>query len=235
MTVLQLGREDYRKLAVLLRKAGTMSEERHIFIAIEGVIGVGKTTLARLLQPYFRSELLLEIVEENPFLPRFYEDRARYAFQTQIFFLLSRYRQQRIAVPEALKRGNLISDYLLDKDRIFARLNLQGDEWEMYERLYEILADRTVRPDLVVYLRAQLDTLMGRIAMRDRAFERAMERGYIEELRRAYEAFFGEYDRAPLLVLDTDHLDYVHRPEDLQVVVGAVRTMLREGYRRVTM
>ncbi len=212
-----------------------MTEERHVFIAIEGVIGVGKTTLARLLQPYFQSELLLEIVEENPFLPRFYEDRARYAFQTQIFFLLSRYRQQRIAVPEALKRSNLISDYLLDKDRIFARLNLQGDEWEMYERLYEILADRTVRPDLVVYLRAQLDTLMGRIAMRDRAFERAMERDYIEELRRAYEAFFSEYDRAPLLVIGTDRLDYVHRPEDLQVVVGAVRTMLREGYRRVTM
>ncbi len=211
-----------------------MSEERHVFIAIEGVIGVGKTTLARLLQPHFQSELLLEIVEENPFLPRFYEDRARYAFQTQIFFLLSRYRQQRIAVPEALERGNLISDYLLDKDRIFAHLNLRGDEWEMYERLYEILADRTVRPDLVVYLRARLDTLMGRIAMRDRAFERAMERDYIEELRRAYEAFFGEYDRAPLLVIGTDHLDYVHRPEDLQVVVGAVRTMLREGYRRVT-
>jgi len=193
-------------------------EEGNRFIAIEGVIGVGKTTLARLLQPHFGSNLLLEIVEENPFLPRFYEDRARYAFQTQIFFLLSRYRQQRVAVPEALKGGNLISDYLLDKDRIFARINLDGDEWEMYERLYEILADRTRKPDLVIYLRANLDVLMGRIAIRDRSFERTVERGYIEELRQRYDVFFGEYERTPL-----------------QVVTGAVRTMLQEEYWRVTM
>jgi len=210
-------------------------EEGNRFIAIEGVIGVGKTTLARLLQPHFGSNLLLEIVEENPFLPRFYEDRARYAFQTQIFFLLSRYRQQRVAVPEALKGGNLISDYLLDKDRIFARINLDGDEWEMYERLYEILADRTRKPDLVIYLRANLDVLMGRIAIRDRSFERTVERGYIEELRQRYDVFFGEYERTPLLVINTDGLDYVHRPEDLQVVNGAIRTMLQEEYWRVTM
>ncbi len=212
-----------------------MTEDRHVFIAIEGVIGVGKTTLARLLQPYYQSELLLEIVEENPFLPRFYEDRARYAFQTQLFFLLSRFRQQRVAVPEALSRGNLISDYLLEKDRIFARINLDGDEWEMYGRLYEILVDRINRPDLVIYLRAGMDILMGRIATRDRSFERTMDRDYLEELRQIYEAFFEEYDRAPLLVINTDHLDYVHRPEDLQVVIGAVRTVLQEGYRRVVM
>lgn len=212
-----------------------MSEERHVFIAIEGVIGVGKTTLARLMQPHFDSDLLLEIVEENPFLSSFYGDRARYAFQTQIFFLLSRYRQQRVAVPAALQRRNLIGDYLLEKDRIFARLNLSGDEWEMYERLYEILADRTIKPDLVIYLRARLDVLMGRIAQRDRAFERSMEIDYIESLRQVYESFFAEYDRTPLLSIDTNDLDYVHRPADLQVVLGAVRTMLLEGYQRVTM
>ena len=210
-----------------------MSEDRRIFIAIEGVIGVGKTTLARLLQPHFDSELLLEIVEENPFLPRFYEDRARYAFQTQIFFLLSRYRQQRIAVPEALQRRNLISDYLLDKDRIFAHINLEGDEWQMYGRLYEILAERTTRPDLVIYLRARLDVLMGRIATRDRSFERSMEMDYIEQLREVYESFFAEYDRTPLLSIDSNGLDYVHNLEDLQSVIGAVRTMLREGYQKV--
>lgn len=212
-----------------------MAAERHVFIAIEGVIGVGKTTLARLLQPHFQAELLLEVVEENPFLPRFYEDRARYAFQTQIFFLLSRYRQQRVVVPETLRRANLLSDYLLEKDRIFARINLTGDEWEMYERLYEILADRTIRPDLVIYLRARLDVLMGRIAQRDRAFERHVEESYIEQLRQAYEAFFESYDRAPLLAIDTNDLDYVHNPEHLRVVVGAVKTMLREGYQRVVM
>ncbi len=212
-----------------------MTEQRHVFIAIEGVIGVGKTTLARLLQPHFQAELLLEVVEENPFLPRFYEDRARYAFQTQIFFLLSRYRQQRVVVPETLKRANLLSDYLLEKDRIFARINLSGDEWDMYERLYEILADRTTRPDLVIYLRARLDVLMGRIAQRDRAFERSMEEGYIEQLCQAYEAFFESYDRAPLLAIDTNDLDYVHNPEHLRVVVGAAKTMLREGYQRVVM
>jgi len=211
-----------------------MSEDRHIFIAVEGVIGVGKTTLARLLQPHFDSELLLEIVEENPFLARFYEDRARYAFQTQIFFLLSRFRQQRVAVPEALQRRNLISDYVLDKDRIFARINVEGDEWAMYERLYEILVDRVVQPDLVIYLRARLDVLMGRIATRDRSFERSMEIDYIEQLREVYETFFAEYDRTPLLTIDTNGLDYVHRLEDLQAVIGAARTMLHEGYQKVS-
>ena len=212
-----------------------MTEERRVFVAVEGVIGVGKTTLARLLQPHFDSELLLEIVEENPFLSDFYGDRARYAFQTQIFFLLSRYRQQRVAVPAALQRRHLISDYLLDKDRIFARINLTGDEWDMYERLYEILADRAPRPDLVVYLRARLEVLMGRIAQRDRSFERAMEVEYIESLRQVYDAFFTDYDRTPLLTIDTNNLDYVHRPADLQTVIGAVRTMIQEGYQRVAL
>ncbi|MBN1483601.1 MAG: deoxynucleoside kinase [Chloroflexia bacterium] len=206
-----------------------------MFIVIEGVIGVGKTTLSRLLQPHFEAELLLEIVEENPFLPRFYQDQARYAFQTQMFFLLSRYRQQRITVPEALQQSSLISDYLLDKDRIFAQLTLEGDEWWMYQRLYEILDERLVRPTLVVYLRAGLDVLMGRIAMRDRSFERSMPRDYIERLRLTYEDFFGGYDAAPLLSIDTNALDYVHKPQDLQTVLGAVRTMLQQGYLRVSM
>jgi deoxyguanosine kinase len=127
-----------------------------MYIAIEGVIGVGKTTLARLLQPSLKTELLLEVFEENPFLSNFYADRERYAFQTQMFFLLSRYRQQRSAVPQILADGQgLISDYTFEKDALFAQINLKGDELEMYFRLHEALAEKIPLPNLVVYLRAE--------------------------------------------------------------------------------
>src|SRR5512140_1401750 len=129
-------------------------ESRRMYIAIEGVIGVGKTTLARLLQPSFEnSDLLLEVFEENPFLSDFYADRARYAFQTQIFFLLSRYRQQHKVISDTLAQATLISDYLFAKDWLFAHLNLQGDELAMYERVHAILGEQIPQPDLVVYLR----------------------------------------------------------------------------------
>src|SRR5512138_1365984 len=175
-----------------------------MYVAIEGVIGVGKTTLSRLLQPVFEAELLLEVFEENPFLSDFYADRQRYAFQTQIFFLLSRYHQQRRGVGAILKTGkSLMSDYTFAKDSLFARINLRGDELDMYHRVHEALAEKITHPDLVVYLRATTDTLMERIAMRDRSYERNMERGYIEELNQAYEKFFsGPYDSTPVLTID---------------------------------
>ncbi len=157
-----------------------------MYIAIEGVIGVGKTTLARLLQPTFDATVLLEVFEENPFLSSFYADRERYAFQTQIFFLLSRYHQQRRGVSEALEQGgNLIADYTFEKDALFARINLHGDELEMYYRVHEALAEKVIQPDLVVYLRADPGVLMQRIALRDRPYERNIEQGYIEELCQA--------------------------------------------------
>ena len=208
---------------------------RHPFIAIEGVIGVGKTTLARLLAPRFGAALLLEVFEENPFLSAFYADRARYAFQTQIFFLLSRYRQQHEAVPQALARGPLISDYTFAKDRLFAHLNLHGDELEMYERVYQILAEKIPHPDLVIYLRATTDTLMERIALRDRPYERDMDRDYIEALNRAYEGFFAAYREAPVLTIDTDHLDIVHNPDDLETIVTRVRSVLKTGDHQPTL
>src|SRR5512146_1351061 len=176
-----------------------------MYIAIEGVIGVGKTTLVRLLQPEFQADILLEVFEENPFLSKFYEDRARYAFQTQMFFLLSRYYQQRRGVPELLASGKaLLSDYTFEKDALFARINLSGDELEMYDRLHEALAEKIPMPDLIVYLKADTDTLMQRIAFRDRPYERQMERGYINDVNQAYDAFFaGEARRRrPVLVID---------------------------------
>ncbi|HIC93058.1 MAG TPA: deoxynucleoside kinase [Anaerolineae bacterium] len=202
---------------------------RHLYIAIEGPIGVGKTTLARLIKDQFEAELLLEVFEENPFLSRFYADRERYAFQTQIFFLLSRYRQQHQVVPEILRRSNLISDYTFAKDRLFAHLNLRGDELEMYERVHTILAEKIPTPDLIVYLRADTDVLMARIAIRDRPYERNMDRDYIDAVRAAYERFFVHYDQAPVLPIDTNELDFVRHPEDLDYIILRIRSVLRKG------
>lgn len=200
-----------------------------MYIAIEGVIGVGKTTLARLLQPAFDAALLLEVFEENPFLSDFYADRARYAFQTQVFFLLSRYHQQRRAVGELLaEKGGLFSDYTFEKDALFARINLSGDELEMYYRVHDALAEKIIRPDLILYLRASTDTLMARIAFRDRPYERNMERDYIHQLNLTYDAFFSDHDQdSAVLTIDTDDLDYVRSSEALQFVENRVRQTLR--------
>jgi deoxyadenosine/deoxycytidine kinase len=193
------------------------------YLAIEGVIGVGKTTLARLLQPRFDAELILEIFEENPFLPKFYTDREGFAFRTQAFFLDSRYKQQK-----EIKRNNksLIADYILDKDRIFACLNLTGDELEMYNRFYKSLAETIVKPDLVVYLRASHEVLMARIASRDRPYERGMDPDYIRSLHQAYENYFENYDDTPLLTIETDEINYVLNPEHLSYIEGQIRTAL---------
>lgn len=205
-----------------------------MYLAIEGVIGVGKTTLARLLQPRFQAELLLEVFEENPFLSDFYADRERYAFQTQIFFLLSRYYQQRRAVPEILAKGaNLIADYTFEKDALFARINLKGDELEMYYRVHEALAEKIPEPDLIVYLRADTDVLMQRIALRDRPYERHMEREYIDQLNRAYDEHFLHLYPADaqkgrrVLVIDTNGIDYVRRPEELNWIEQRIRQTLK--------
>ena len=202
-----------------------------MYIAIEGVIGVGKTTLARMLQPAFEAEILLEVFEENPFLSDFYSDRARYAFQTQIFFLLSRYHQQRRGVTAIVETGkSLLSDYTFAKDSLFAQINLKGDELEMYNRVHEALAEKIVMPDLLVYLQATTDTLMQRIAMRDRSYERNMERGYIEELNQAYESFFStSYKETPVLTIDTDPLNIIHNPKHLKYIENRIREALNLG------
>ena len=196
-----------------------------LYIAIEGVIGVGKTTLARMLAPGLDAELLLEVFEENPFLSDFYSDRARYAFQTQIFFLLSRYQQQRSGVTTIVESGScLLTDYTFAKDSLFARINLQGDELEMYKRVHEALAEKIPLPDLLVYLRADTDTLLKRIALRDRSYERNMDRDYIESLNRAYEDFFSrQCDDRRVLTINTDPLDFVRHSEHLHFIENRIR------------
>ena len=199
-----------------------------MYVAIEGVIGVGKTTLARLLQPAFDAEIILEVFEENPVLSDFYSDRERYAFQTQIFFLLSRYHQQRRTVHEIIGTGkNLFADYTFAKDALFARINLQGDELDMYYKVHEALAEKIEKPDLLVYLQATTDTLMQRIALRDRPYERQMERAYIHELNMSYEDYFSKpIDHTPVLTIETDNLNIVQNPEHLKWMENRIRQSL---------
>lgn len=199
------------------------------YVAIEGPIGVGKTTLARLVHQPLEAELLLEVFEENPFLSDFYADRAKYAFQTQIFFLLSRYRQQHEVIARVLQRSSLVSDYTFAKDQLFARLNLSSDEMAVYETLHGVLAEKIPLPDLVVYLKADLDVLLERIAIRDRTYERAMSREYMADLVQAYEAFFASYTQTPVLTLDTNNLNFVRNPEHLNYVLERIRSALGAG------
>jgi deoxyguanosine kinase len=200
-----------------------------MYIAIEGVIGVGKTTLARLLHEPFQANLLMEVFEENPFLSQFYADRQRYAFQTQIFFLLSRYHQQRRSVPDLTANDrSLFSDYTFEKDALFAGINLAGDELEMYSRVHEALAEKIMFPDLVVYLRASTQFLMQRIALRDRSYERNMQYAYIDELNRAYDDFFLKGPRnSPVLTVEVGKLDFMNSPSDLKWIEGRIREELQ--------
>ncbi len=198
-----------------------------MYLAIEGVIGVGKTSLARLLAPVFEAQLLLEVFEENPFLADFYSDRQRYAFQTQIYFLLSRYRQHQMAVPAALANGSLIADYTFAKDALFAGLNLSGDELATYGLVHRALAERIPTPDLIVFLRVETVAALARIASRDRSYERNMEPAYIAQLNQAYEAFFTDHAELPVLTVDTTKLNFVEQPAHFDRVVNQIRQTLQ--------
>lgn len=199
-----------------------------MYLALDGVIGVGKTALARLLQPTFGAQVLLEVFEENPFLSDFYGDRARYAFQTQIFFLLARYHQQRQA-PGRLRQGSVIADYTFAKDALFAGINLEGDELTLYTRLHTALADKIPKPDLVVYLRAPTPVLLDRIAQRGRPYEQQMDPDYIVNLNAAYEAYFAQPGSSPVLTIECQHLDFVNNPADLRCVAERIQAALGDG------
>ena len=195
------------------------------YIVVEGPIGVGKTSLAQVLAEEFGSRVLLEKVTENPFLGRFYTNPAAYAFQTQMFFLLSRYQQQReLAQPELFKQS-VICDYLFAKDRIFASVNLDEDELALYQQIFSLLDQRITKPDLVIYLQAPSEVLGQRIRLRGRSFEKDISRVYIEAVNEAYNRFFFSYEDAPLLIINTSEVDFVKRPEDFQDLVREIRRM----------
>jgi len=185
------------------------------YIVVEGVIGVGKTSLARLLAERIGARLALEAVEENPFLPGFYADPENNAFKTQVFFLLSRFRQQQELIQRDLFEQHVVSDYHFAKDRIFANITLSDEELSLYTLVADALAPRVPRPELVIYLQASLETLQDRIARRGRSMERDIQPGYLETLSEAYNHYFFHYRESPLLVVGTDSMDFVSRPEHL--------------------
>lgn len=186
------------------------------YIAVEGVIGAGKTALAKKLKARLDARLVLEQFETNPFLEKFYNDRRRYAFQTQMFFLINRYKQQEELIQEDLFSNYIVSDYIFEKDRIFAYLNLTGDELKLYESLYPLLARTLRKPDLVVFLQSSIDRLMFNIKRRGRAIEKNLTRSYIEELSEAYNHFFFRYNSTPLLIVNSTEIDFVNNENDFE-------------------
>jgi len=178
------------------------------YIALEGPIGVGKTTLATQLAEHFKGRLVLELAEENPFLPDFYRNRQRFAFHTQLFFLMSRYRQQEEFASYDLFSEMVMSDYLFAKDRIFARINLTDRELALYDRVASALEQNIIWPDLVIYLTASVGTLLERIKKRNRSFEKGFDPDYLEGLCESYSDFFFHFGRTPLLVVKTDAFDF---------------------------
>lgn len=195
------------------------------YIAIEGPIGVGKTSLATLLAQELKGRLILERPEENPFLPLFYRDRKKYAFQTQVFFLLSRFQQQNEIAQLDLFNQTTLTDYIFAKDRIFASLNLEDHELALYEQLYKLLNDRIPHPDLVILLQAKPEVLLHRIKIRNLPYEKDIDLKYLRELWEAYNYYFFHYDLSPLLVVDTSEIDFVNRKEDFEQLVREIQQM----------
>jgi deoxyadenosine/deoxycytidine kinase len=186
--------------------------EKH-YIAIEGVIGVGKTSLATILAERLAARLVLEEAETNPFLEDFYKDRKRLAFQVQVYFLLSRYQQQRELLQRDMFFKKTVSDYIFQKDRIFANINLDDREFSLYDRIASILEQDIAKPDIVIYLQASTEVLMRRIQKRARPCEKEMEADYIRTLNEAYNYFFFHYTDAPVLIVNTSEIDFVSNPE----------------------
>ena len=200
----------------------SMLPEHLRYIAVEGVIGVGKSSLARMLADRTGARLVLEEFGENPFLSHFYEDPDRWAFQTQLSFLASRFRQQKAFASRDLFQQAVIADYTFEKDRIFAHVTLSGDELQLYESLFGLMEANAPVPDLVVYLQASVDRLMHNIALRGRSYETNMDRAYVTELAGAYDQYFFHYVKSPLLIINASQLDFVRQPEHFEELVRQI-------------
>lgn len=192
------------------------------YIAIEGVIGAGKTTLASYLADRFNGRLVLEAFDENPFLPRFYEDRSRWGFHTQLNFLASRFHQQKNLQNRDLFQQVVFSDYVFDKDRIFAHMNLEGDELQLYESLYGIMEQSVPLPDLVVYLQSTTERLLHNISIRGRVYEQGIDPQYIAGLHEAYNRYFLHYNKSPLLIVNATKLDFVRNADHLEQLINTI-------------
>jgi deoxyadenosine/deoxycytidine kinase len=195
------------------------------YIVIEGPIGVGKTSLTKLLAKEFDARLILEKPEGNPFLSHFYQDRKKYAFQTQIFFLLNRFQQQKGIAQLELFNQTTLCDYLFAKDRIFASLNLDDHELALYEQIYSLLNGQIPTPDLVIYLQAKPEVLLHRIKSRNISYEKEIDLEYLKTLTEAYNYYFFHYEHTPLLVVDTSEINFVSRKEDLAQLIREIKQM----------
>ncbi len=195
------------------------------FIAIEGVIGAGKTSLAKILSRKFHAGVILEKFEENPFLEKFYSDPAKYAFHTQLYFLMSRYRQQREIAQIDLFNSRIIADYFFVKDRIFAEINLNEDEFGLYDKIYGLIDRDIPRPDLVIYLQAVPELLYKRVRQRDRSFEQEIDYEYIEKLCDAYNRFFFHYNTSPLLIVNIKGFDFITNTKDVDLLYEEIKNL----------
>ena len=193
------------------------------YVAIEGAIGVGKTSLAKLLSDRLGAKLVLEKFEENPFLFKFYDDPGRFAFQTQLFFLLQRYQQQQEFRQVDMFHNLLISDYMFIKDRLFASLNLDEKEMNLYDIIANMLERNVINPDIIIYLQADTSTLMKNIAIRGREFEANISYDYINALNEIYTEYFFRYNETPLVIINTNHIDFVNNSADLDLVIDYIR------------
>jgi deoxyguanosine kinase len=195
------------------------------YIVVEGPIGVGKTSLAKILANEFQARTIFERIEDNPFLPKFYQSRETYAFQNQTFFLLNRYQQQMELAQHDLFNQNAVADYLFAKDQIFATLTLSAEELNLYQQIYALLNTRVPKPDMVVYLQARPEVLYKRVKKRDKKYERSVTFDYLTEVAQAYNQFFFHYDETPLLVVNTSEIDFVASSKDLADLIKEINNM----------